>query len=274
MRAVPPHPGRPGRRGGLAAVAQEFLVRGELVGIFPEATISRAMEVKELKTGAVRIAAAAGVPLIPVVVWGTQRMMTKDHDKDFGRGKAITIKVGAPVPVTGADPVAETAQLRTAMSGLLDEAIRDYPQHEPGAWWVPASYGGTAPTLDQAAILDAEEKAARAAPPRGSLTCRNAIYVVLSLCRLIALLTSDWPVGAVARIHDVDDPAQVVERGELDRDLALAAAELDLDPGLQPVGEALGQVVEAGRHGLAPGRGCGRGGARHRRRRSPPGRAR
>ena len=39
--------------------------RRELVGIFPEATISRAMEIKELKTGAVRIAAAAGVPADP-----------------------------------------------------------------------------------------------------------------------------------------------------------------------------------------------------------------
>ena len=46
------------------------------------------------------------------MLWGTQRMMTKDHDKDFGRGKAITIKVGAPIPVTGVDPVAGTAQLR------------------------------------------------------------------------------------------------------------------------------------------------------------------
>ena len=59
------------------------------------------MEIKELKTGAVRIAAEAGVPLVPVVLWGTQRMMTKDHAKDFSRGKAITITVGPPVPLTG-----------------------------------------------------------------------------------------------------------------------------------------------------------------------------
>ena len=90
------------------AVAREFLDRGEVVGIFPEATISRAMEIKDLKTGAARIAAAADVPLVPVVLWGTQRLMTKDHDKDFSRGKAITISVGAPVPLTG-DAVADTA---------------------------------------------------------------------------------------------------------------------------------------------------------------------
>jgi 1-acyl-sn-glycerol-3-phosphate acyltransferase len=143
-------------------VAQEFLARGELVGIFPEATISRAMEIKELKTGAARIAAAAGVPLLPMVLWGTQRMMTKDHDKDFSRGKAIAIKIGPPVPLSG-DAVADTARLHDALGGLLDAAIRGYPQAGPGAWWLPASYGGSAPTLEQAAVLDADERAQRAA---------------------------------------------------------------------------------------------------------------
>jgi 1-acyl-sn-glycerol-3-phosphate acyltransferase len=144
------------------AVARDFLDRGEVVGIFPEATISRAMEIKDLKTGAARIAAAAGVPLVPVVLWGTQRLMTKDHKKDLSRGKAITISVGAPVPLTG-EAAADTAALKSTMSALLDAAIRSYPQHEPGAWWVPASYGGSAPTLAEAARIDAEEKATRAA---------------------------------------------------------------------------------------------------------------
>jgi 1-acyl-sn-glycerol-3-phosphate acyltransferase len=144
------------------AVALDFLRKGEMVGIFPEATISRAMEIKELKTGAVRIAAAADAPLVPVVVWGTQRMMTKDHDKDFSRGKAITITVGAPLPLSG-EAVADSVRLRTTMSALLDDAIRSYPQHEPEAWWLPASYGGTAPTLEQAARMDADERMARAA---------------------------------------------------------------------------------------------------------------
>jgi 1-acyl-sn-glycerol-3-phosphate acyltransferase len=70
--------------------AVEYLRSGEAVGIFPEATISRAMELKEFKTGAVRIAAAADVPLVPVILWGTQRMMTKDHPRDFSRGKTPT----------------------------------------------------------------------------------------------------------------------------------------------------------------------------------------
>lgn len=144
--------------------AVEHLRAGEAVGIFPEATISRAMELKEFKTGAVRIAAEAGVPLVPVILWGTQRMMTKDHPRDFSRGKTIAIRVGEPLFPSGADPVAETAELRAVMADLLDATIREYPADEqpPGSWWLPASYGGSAPTLEEAARLDAEEKAERA----------------------------------------------------------------------------------------------------------------
>lgn len=144
--------------------AVEMLGQGEAVGIFPEATISRAMELKEFKTGTVRIAAAAGVPLIPVALFGTQRMLTKDHPKDFSRGKTIAITVGEPLYPSGADPVAETAELKASLSALLDQTIAAYPAEEkpPGAWWVPARFGGGAPTLEEAARLDAEEKVARA----------------------------------------------------------------------------------------------------------------
>jgi 1-acyl-sn-glycerol-3-phosphate acyltransferase len=154
------------RAEGLASfeTAVDYLRAGEAVGIFPEATISRAMTLKEFKTGAVRIAAEAGVPVVPVILWGTQRMMTKDHPRDFSRGKTIAIRVGEPLHPTGADPVAETAELHEVMSRLLDETIRSYPADEqpPGSWWLPASYGGSAPTLEQAARLDAEERERRA----------------------------------------------------------------------------------------------------------------
>lgn len=144
--------------------AVEHLRAGEAVGIFPEATISRAMELKEFKTGAVRIAAEAGVPLVPVILWGTQRMMTKDHPRDFSRGKTISIRVGEPLHPTGESSVAQTAELKARMSQMLAESIAEYPAEEqpPGSWWVPASMGGSAPTLEEAAALDAAEKRERA----------------------------------------------------------------------------------------------------------------
>ena len=144
--------------------AVDHLRAGELVGIFPEATISRSFEVKECKTGAVRIAAEAGVPLIPMALWGTQLLKTKDHPSDlWGRGKTIAIAVGEPIEVTGEDPVAETAVLRSAIADLLDRAIADYPLEPKGQWWAPVRLGGTAPTPDEAKQMDVDEYAARAA---------------------------------------------------------------------------------------------------------------
>jgi 1-acyl-sn-glycerol-3-phosphate acyltransferase len=154
------------RADGLASYDEgvRLLREGEVVGIFPEATISRSFELKEFKTGATRMAAAAGVPVIPAILWGTQRMKTKGHPQDFSRGKTIAITVGEPLHPTGEHPAEETAELKARMATLLDETIRAYPADEqpPGSWWLPASYGGSAPTMAEAAQLDADEKRERA----------------------------------------------------------------------------------------------------------------
>ena len=63
------------------AVAVQRLREGEVVGVYPEATISRSFELKEFKTGAARMAREAGVPIVPLIVWGAQRMWTKDHPR-------------------------------------------------------------------------------------------------------------------------------------------------------------------------------------------------
>jgi len=152
------------RGAGLESYAEavRVLQTGEVVGIFPEATISRAMELKVFKTGATRLAAQAGVPLVPAVLWGTQRIMTKDHRLDLSRGHHVAITVGEPLRPSGADPIAETKELKTRMGELLDESIRRYPVSPQGQWWAPASYGGTAPTLEEATRLDAAERRERA----------------------------------------------------------------------------------------------------------------
>ena len=69
---------------GAYAVAVERLRAGELVAVYPEATISRSFELKEFKTGAARMALEAQVPIIPLIVWGAQRMWTKDHPRNTG----------------------------------------------------------------------------------------------------------------------------------------------------------------------------------------------
>lgn len=154
------------RAAGTASYRQaiEYLNAGEVVGVFPEATISRSFELKEFKSGTVRMAAEAAVPVLPMILWGTQRMLTKDHPRDFSRHRTIAITVGEPITVTADDDPAEaTAQLRSTMAGMLDRTIRAYPEQPAGAWWLPAAYGGSAPTPEEAERLDREELARRAA---------------------------------------------------------------------------------------------------------------
>ncbi len=155
--------------------ALRYLDEGQIVGIFPEATISRSMEIKEIKTGATRMAAEAGVPLIPVILWGTQRMMTKDHPRDFSRGKTVAISVGEPMHPAGTDPAAETAELRSRLSALLDQTIKAYPAEEqpPGSWWLPESYGGSAPSPERAKELDREELRRRIAEHRAKKAAKK-----------------------------------------------------------------------------------------------------
>jgi 1-acyl-sn-glycerol-3-phosphate acyltransferase len=141
--------------------ALEYLAAGEVVGLFPEATISRSFELKDFKSGTVRMAQEAGVPLIPVIVWGTQRIYTKGHPRDLSRGKAISISVGAAVPMTGS-AVKDTETLKSAMTSILDKVIGSYPQHEDGAWWMPQTYGGTAPSREEATTIERAEARERA----------------------------------------------------------------------------------------------------------------
>jgi 1-acyl-sn-glycerol-3-phosphate acyltransferase len=146
--------------------AVQALKAGEIVGVFPEATISRSFELKEFKSGAVRMAAAAGVPLLPMVIWGSQRVWTKDHPKRLGRTRTpIIINVGAPIPVNRKDDsqVALHA-LRKTMTELLHAAQDAYPPLAgDDLKFLPARLGGTAPTPEQAEKLDLAEAAARAA---------------------------------------------------------------------------------------------------------------
>ncbi|MFG3616240.1 lysophospholipid acyltransferase family protein [Nocardia sp. NPDC047654] len=138
------------------ARAVTALRQGEVVVVYPEATISRSFELKEFKSGAARMAVEADVPIVPMIIWGAHRIWTKDIPKQLGRHRfPVDIRIGAPIPPD--EPVEKlTATLRTRMSELLERSQRDYPMVE-GARWVPARLGGTASTLAEAAVLEREE---------------------------------------------------------------------------------------------------------------------
>ncbi|MET9630869.1 lysophospholipid acyltransferase family protein [Lentzea sp. NPDC006480] len=142
------------RSAGQASFQQALsaLRTGEVVGIFPEATISRSFTVKDIKSGANRLAHEAGVPIIPVALWGTQRLWTKGRPKDLTqRHIPITILIGEPFEASPGD--SGDGLLRKRMQDLLDTAQANYPT-EPGAWWAPRHLGGTAPTPEEATELD------------------------------------------------------------------------------------------------------------------------
>ena len=144
------------------ALAVQRLREGELVGVYPEATISRSFELKGFKTGAARMASAAGVPIIPMIVWGAQRIWTKDHPRQIGRNNIpIMVRVGEPLRATEDIPRTD-AVLRELMSALLRQVQEGY-LHPPGVYWAPHWLGGGAPTVAEAAQIEADEAAAKAA---------------------------------------------------------------------------------------------------------------
>ena len=74
------------------------------------------------------------------------------------------MQVGAPL--RAAEDVESTnAALRESMTTLLHRAQQRYP-HPAGAYWVPRRLGGGAPTLAEAAQIEADEAAAR--PAKGA----------------------------------------------------------------------------------------------------------
>ena len=138
------------------------LKEGELVGVYPEATISRSFEIKGFKSGAARMAVAADVPIVPHIVWGAQRIWTKGHPRKMWRPKVpISIAVGEPIMPT-LPPTELTALLHSRMQHLLEQVQDAYGPYPPGEFWVPHRLGGGAPTLGEANQMDAEEASQKA----------------------------------------------------------------------------------------------------------------
>ncbi|MGB3885822.1 lysophospholipid acyltransferase family protein [Gordonia sp. (in: high G+C Gram-positive bacteria)] len=144
--------------------AVNALQAGELIVVYPESTISRSFELKEFKPGAVRMAIEAGVPIIPVIVWGAQRQWTKGAKRQIGRARIpIDIEFGEPMHF-GPDDDADdgTRRLREVMTALLHRVQERYPDAPEGADWLPARLGGSAPTPEEALVIEEVEAAEKA----------------------------------------------------------------------------------------------------------------
>ncbi len=127
--------------------ALRALKSGEIIGIFPEGTISTSFEIKGLKSGAVRLAMGAGVPVIPTIVWGGQRVYTKGVKPNLKRGRIpVSVTFGQPITYSRDSDVESTeAHLREVMIQMLREVQEKYPDSHVGQRWAPVRLGGTAP---------------------------------------------------------------------------------------------------------------------------------
>jgi 1-acyl-sn-glycerol-3-phosphate acyltransferase len=146
-------------RAGALDAAVDALRNGDLVAVAPEQTISRSFDLLPLRTGAVRMAQQAGVPIVPGIGWGSHRFATKGVRPRLALRLPVVVRFGEPLHVApDEDPVAATGRLREAMATMLDDVQRGYEDGTPeGAWWVPARLGGGAPPHDEV-IRDHESR--------------------------------------------------------------------------------------------------------------------
>ena len=135
-------------------LAREALSRGELVGVFPEAGVSRSYTVRALAPGAAALAAGTGAPLVPVVLWGGQRLWTAKTRPSLRRGVPVSVVAGPALPV--GEALATTRLLGGRLQAMLDD-VQTEPRHAPrpgaAAPWHPAHLGGTALSVTEAAAV-------------------------------------------------------------------------------------------------------------------------
>lgn len=135
----------PVRRGavdaaGSLADAETALRAGRCVAVFPEGTISLDLEPMVGKTGTARLAAATGAPVVPVGLWGLQRVMFKGRKPRWRAGVAEVAEIGPPLRVAAdEDVLTATDRIMAAICEQVAVARAAYPQASApgeGDWWV------------------------------------------------------------------------------------------------------------------------------------------
>lgn len=132
--------------------AKEALEAGEAVALMPQGTIprGRAFFEPELKGrwGAAKLAAMSGAPVIPIGLWGTEKVWPRSSKTPdvlaVGHPPTVRIRVGPPVELGGVDPDADTKAIMAALVDLLPEEarVRHEPTPEELARTLPSSYRG------------------------------------------------------------------------------------------------------------------------------------
>jgi 1-acyl-sn-glycerol-3-phosphate acyltransferase len=151
--------------------ARSLLRQGEAVCVFPEAGISAAYVVRALMPGAAALARETGLPVVPVSLWGSQRLWPQKRSLDAplprptpSRGRLVDVRFGEPLAVAPDEDLVQATQRlgRRLQDGL--EALQTLPEHQPrpGEWapWHPAHLGGHALLPAESQLLDGMPRSA------------------------------------------------------------------------------------------------------------------
>ena len=107
--------------------ARSVLDHEQVLAIFPEGTRSKGRGLRPAKTGAARFALYASCPILPVVIYGTEKMF-----KHFPKRTQITIHIGEPIfPEDGESALALTDRLMYVLAQMLPEDLRGVYAERP-----------------------------------------------------------------------------------------------------------------------------------------------
>ena len=123
---------RGGGSGDPVRRAADALRAGDVVIILPQGTIPRGASffdpVLEGRTGTARLAAETGAPVIPVGLWGTEKVWPRSSRLPTMvtlHPPRVGITVGPAVPLGHEDAVADTAAVMRAIADLLPDEARE-----------------------------------------------------------------------------------------------------------------------------------------------------
>lgn len=126
--------------------AIEWLQRGELVVIYPEATITTNPDLTPMtgKTGVGRVALATGAPVVPIAVWGSHWVRPKRRKPVHKLRRLITLKAGEPMrfdDLEGRDEAEAAREVTDRVVGELDRLVRELHKIYPDGGAVPELIG-------------------------------------------------------------------------------------------------------------------------------------
>jgi 1-acyl-sn-glycerol-3-phosphate acyltransferase len=133
------------RAGGRAALtafdaAIPALQGGDLVAVYPEGTRSPDGRLYRGRTGVARLAVAAGVPIVPVGMLGTEKVQPIGRPYPKPMRNTVVVRFGKPIETAG------RSDDRSALRALTDEVMAEI-QKLTGQEYVPRY----APKRDQGA---------------------------------------------------------------------------------------------------------------------------